>query len=432
MPEKKRGYSLTLTRSGNHWVKKYRGKTRHVAPIDTPRDRLLRILADKIGEWDAEADRRPVRIDAARMTARDLANRWLVERLKDVGAGKLTHGYYTSCRRAVRRMLRSVGQDTRVADLTPDHFSAFGRTLEGTLGTKALRRTVRIIVSLFNHAADEDWIEHPVKIGKAFRRLGRKADVEPRLPARTPVEFQKIIGAIDAKIAGLKAGTERDLASAVQLRAAVWLAVNGGYGSADLAELPRDVVDLDNAVIDYRRGKTKQERIVPLMPETIAALKPVLAQRPDDPLVFRTREGNPWRREIPKGDKTLCVDNFAQAYGKVLRGLGMKRPGHSFYELKDVHSELADETGDVHAAMRLVGHALPASRDPYVRVSLERLKAVVAHIRFRLTGLPQGPEQPPSGAVVSAPDRASRPSKAPAAPAPRSRSGGRAKRRPPA
>ena len=41
------------------------------------------------------------------------------------------------------------------------------------------------------------------------------------------------------------------------------LALNGGFGNTDIANLPREAVDLRNGVIDYSRPKTDVDRLVP-------------------------------------------------------------------------------------------------------------------------------------------------------------------------
>ena len=414
---------------GGTWCKKVRGKLHHFGPWSDPQGALER--------WEAAAPTlragKLTRSASDAQSLRMLCNRWLTEKLKDAEAGTITWGHYSQCRRAVRLLLKHLGGDTRVGDLGPDDFRDFGRKLEGKYGSRTLRKMVRTLIGLFAYASDEDWIERPVKLGKRFRLLRKKRDdAPPRDKARKPADIRKIIDAAERRLVALARQGERSLSPLRQLIAGVWLAVNGGYGSSDLAGLPRDVVDLDGAVIDYRRGKTKMERIVPLMPETVAALHRVLAEREDDELVFRTREGQPWRREVPKRAggqvvSTTTMDNFQQLYGKLLKSLEMKRPGCGFYELRHTHAELADAAGDPHAASRIMGHTLPGSKDPYIRVTPERLRKVVDHIRLHVTGLQSGqaPRPLPSAdAAAAGPSASLSPARAP-----RSRSGESARSR---
>lgn len=186
----------------------------------------------------------------------------------------------------------------------------------------------------------------------------------------------------------------QSIESAVQLIAAIYLAVNGGYGARDLAEFPKDlkVVDLSSGIIDYRRGKTDIVRRVPLFPESIEWLKKVWKQRPKDTLVFRTREGNPLAREEARQDAdgnivVITNDAINQAYSKVLRKLGFKIAGNGFYKIKDLHCTAADECGDDRAARLLTGHAgigrgaIRDVRDAYIKVSIERQRRIVNHVR---------------------------------------------------
>lgn len=386
-------FPLTAHASGT-WCKKVGGKQYHFGPWHDPKGALK--------NWEREAPRlRQGRRPAAEGDAqivRTLCNRWLVERLKDLDGAKITSGYFNQCRRAVRMLLKSVGEDRTVGELTPDDFRDFGRVLEAKYSPATIRLNVRVITSLFTYAADEDWIDRPVKLGKRFKELAHQPD-EAAAPvrARTPAEVRAIIGHAQRRLGELKAQGERSLSPMRQLIAGIWLAVNGGYGSADLATLPRDVVDLDNAVIDYRRGKTPWiKRVVPLMPETVAALRAVLAERPGDELVFRTREGNPWRREIVRYDdhgqwrSVTNLDNFNQLYVKLLKhkSVKMKRPRCGFYELRHSHAEMADAAGDPHAASRIMGHSLHGMKDIYVRVTIDRLRAVVNYIRRQVAPAP--------------------------------------------
>lgn len=424
-------FPLTPHASGT-WCKKVRGKLRHFGPWSDSHGALAR--------WEEEAPAlragKATRAASDAQTLKDLCNRWLLEKMKDAEAGAITWGHYSMCRRSVRMLLKNFDAEIRVGELGPDGFRDFGRKLEAKYAGRTLRKIVRTIIGLFAYAADEDWIERPVKLGKRFRLLRKKqGDDAPLDKARKPADVRRIIDAAERRLVALERQGERSLSPMRQLIAGMWLAVNGGYGSSDLAEMPRDVVDLDGAVIDYRRGKTKMERVVPLMPETAAALRRVLAERQDDELVFRTREGQPWRREMPKRNaagqvvSTTTIDNFQQAYAKLLnlKSLRMKRPGCGFYELRHTHAEIADAAGDTHAASRIMGHALPGSKDPYIRVTPDRLRKVVDHVRFHVTGLQpdQAPLPIPSAASgLAASSSASRPARAA-----QSRPGGRAKRR---
>lgn len=85
----------------------------------------------------------------------------------------------------------------------------------------------------------------------------------------------------------------------VQLRAMILLALNGGMGSTNCAQLPRAALEQRPGWLDYPRPKTGTARRFPLWPETIHALaavhRPDVALRPLSlgPTVGYRRPGGP-------------------------------------------------------------------------------------------------------------------------------------------
>ena len=88
-----------------------------------------------------------------------------------------------------------------------------------------------------------------------------------------------------------------------QMKAMILLAVNAGFGNHDCATLPIRVVDLKAGYVKFPRPKTGIERRCPLWPETSAAAKAAIADRPtpkdaaDADLVFITKYGQRWAKD---------------------------------------------------------------------------------------------------------------------------------------
>ena len=125
------------------------------------------------------------------------------------------------------------------------------------------------------------------------------------------------------------------LASAgLPLRAMVLLAANCAFGQSDLANLPTRAVNLETGWVDFGRGKTGVPRKIPLWPETIAAIRDWLAERPKakDPadvgLLFLTCRGAKFLRLNAKGHH---IDGIGQEFQKLIRRLGLKRPRLGVY-----------------------------------------------------------------------------------------------------
>ena len=183
----------------------------------------------------------------------------------------------------------------------------------------------------------------------------------------------------------------------IPLRAMILLGINGGFGNTDCARLPARAIQFDKRVIEFDRPKTAIERVVPVWPETITALRQSISSRPQPidgavgQLVFLTRFGLPWvRQNVHRGadghiDKVVGVDGIVRLFNKVLNQLNVKRKGVGFYSLRHTFRTWADETADQHAIHRIMGHAIPGMSGIYVeKIELERLRAVVNHVRGKL------------------------------------------------
>ena len=79
------------------------------------------------------------------------------------------------------------------------------------------------------------------------------------------------------------------------------------------------------------------------------------------------------------------MDAIGQEFDKLIRRLGLKRKGLGFYTLRHTFRTWADEVPDQHAIHRIMGHAIPGMSGIYVeRIALNRLRAVVSHVRNKL------------------------------------------------
>jgi hypothetical protein len=87
--------------------------------------------------------------------------------------------------------------------------------------------------------------------------------------------------------------------------------------------------------------------------------------------------------------KVVDVDTVGEQFEILLRKLNLKRKGIGFYTLRHTFRTWADEVRDQHAIHRIMGHTIPGMSGIYVEeISLDRLRAVVNHVREKLFGLP--------------------------------------------
>jgi integrase len=173
----------------------------------------------------------------------------------------------------------------------------------------------------------------------------------------------------------------------VSMRAMLLLGINCGFGNADCGSLPLSAVNLDTGWLDFPRPKTGVARRCALWPETVEALKTVLAKRPapkdsaDASLVFLTAKGYSWCKDT-------STNPVSQETAKMLKKLGINgRKGLGFYTLRHVFRTVADEAKDQPATDYIMGHESGHMSTVYREyISAARLKAVTDHVHAWLFG----------------------------------------------
>jgi integrase len=378
-----RNFPLTVTPRG--YVKRIGGKARWICGR-LPPEQALTIYHNK-----AAAASSGVTATIAPMRRGDFAdlryilNQWLTDRNADCVRGELGVGSFQQYKMSATRIIEVAGL-WHTDHITPDHTRSLYDQLSRKYSLDFAKRAIGHLSAACRHAEDHGWCGH-VRLGaNVVSKLTGREQPQMRWRLYTPDELRTIFDALDRRI---RTADGRSAPSLVQLRAMIYLALNGGYGAMELAQLPKAVIDLPGGRIDYRRGKTGEQHIVPLWAETVAAIKPVLKQRPDDELLFRTREGNPWCYRKPVIVDGFVVrsipnDNVNQRFCELVEPLGLKFDKSGFYKLKHLHSTTADRAGDPHATFALAGHALPGSKSHYVAVGEDRLRKVAEFVRHEL------------------------------------------------
>lgn len=312
----------------------------------------------------------------------DAVNRFLNVKAAAVASGELTQMSWNDYRRTGKLIVECFGRTRVVEDLRPDDFESLKAKLASTRNLTSIGNEIQRTRCLFKYLWDSDLIVSPVKFGPGFKRPDKKSRRRLRNARQpllfTPDEIQRMLDA-----------------TTPNLKAMILLAVNCGMGNNDLASLPIHKLDLDRGWHSFGRPKTGVERRCPLWPETVAALRIVLASRPKPrdtaaaDLVFLTRNGRPYVRlqgkvDAAEADKTTWNDAISRETGKLLRTLGIHRPRLNFYSLRRTFRTIADEAGDQPAAVLIMGHAdsdSDMSATYRQRIDDARLLKVVEHVR---------------------------------------------------
>ena len=351
------------------WAKKIRGKLHYFGPWDDPNCALQRYLDRK----DALHAGRTPRVTPEDLTVRDLLNRFLTAKRMMVNAGEISPLTFTDYRATCKRIADAFGLDRLVDDLASDDFEHLRRNLAKTRGPVALGNEIQRVRVAFKYAYDAGLIDKPIRYGPTFKRPSKRVLRKVR-NANGPRMFEadEIRRMIDA--------------AGAQLRAMILLGVNCGFGNSDCATLPSKTLDLKDGWIDYPRPKTGTQRRCPLWPETVAALWEALQTRPkpkntaDAGLVFITKYGLSWGKQT--------ADNpISKETAKLLKSLGLHRPGRNFYALRHTFETIGGDSRDQVAVDHIMGHArndmAPVYRE---RISDDRLVAVTDHVHKWLFG----------------------------------------------
>ncbi len=265
----------------------------------------------------------------------------------------------------------------------------------------ALGGQIQKIRSVFMYGYDCGIIDRPIRYGPAFRRPGKAAIRRERTEAGP-----RLFEAADLRKIITKASQP--------LKAMILLGLNCGYGNTDLGTLPQSALDLKAGWASHPRPKTGIERRCPLWPETIAAVREAIAQRPvpknqaDDRLVFITKYGTPWAKERTSGP-------LSAEFRKLLVELKIRRKGINFYTLRHVFATIGGAARDQVAVNYIMGHSDQSMAGFYrEQIDDHRLQAVTDHVRQWLwPPAPQRRRRPTKRKPVAKPKRAARRKPAP-------------------
>ena len=404
--------SFPLTAHNNgQWCKKIRGKLYFFGVWDDPDaalERYLRVATD----LHAGREPRPPTLSADAVTVKQLCNHYLTYQHRRSQSGEIGPRWFEDCRTALESLASFVGPGRLASDVSPDDFLRYRQKLLRTgltgrkgLGVYALTRAITVIRGMLKYAYEMNLIEHPIRYGKAFDR-----------PSATLMRKSRRAAVLANGKRLFDAREVRSLIDNAQdpLRAQILLGINGGFGNTDCAYLPVSAVDWERSTIEFDRPKTGTERVVPLWPETLEALRKVLATRPKlidkgfEHLLFLTEAGKPCVRQnvhrAEDGDieNVVHVDTISNRFRLLLGRLGLKRKGVGFYTLRHTFRTWADEVRDQHAIHRIMGHTIPGMSGIYVEeISLDRLRTVVNHVRSKLFGTAET-SQPAASTAASA------------------------------
>lgn len=343
-----------LTRGKRGWYKRVAGVVRWICSASAA---PTGDLADQIFEERFYDLNQPAK-SSSNMSVEEMFEQLATRKLEQAKAGTMSMRTVRDYADAGARFVEAVGE-VQAARAEPRHFTAFARAI-GHYAPSRRSKLVIIVRGAFQWAFEGGMISRLPDFGPDLHGPS-KADFRRHKAKRgvllySKEEIRKLLGQAGA-----------------QLKAMILLALNGGMGNTDLSSIPKAGIDLEAALLRFARGKTGIDRLIPLWPECVLEIRPLL-KLPGERL-FLHPSGLPWVAE-----ESSNRDRLALAFTELCTRA--KVPNRGFYTLRRTHRTYADEVGDQRAAAAIMGHDTGDVGGIYVqRISLERLKAITEHVR---------------------------------------------------
>jgi len=369
----------------SRWAKKVRGRLVYFGTTrdDPDGERALTRWLEQRDELLAGRTPRP---KADGLTLRELLDRYMVSKRHLLDTREISPKHFAELYATCRQIGDAFGMHRLVMDLGPADFEQLRKAVAKRWGPVRLGNEIQRIRSVFKFALESGLIDKPTLFGPGFKKPSRKVLRQNRAKSGLRLfEAAEVRAILDA--------------ASQPLRAMILLGVNCGFGNSDVANLPMKALDLEREWVTFPRPKTGVERRCPLWPETVAAIRDALAQRPrhkspdDTGIVFITSQGHRWEKtgiSEPGPDGKIRVTGnvpVTAEFRKLLNRLGVHRPKLGFYTLRHTFRTVADATRDFPAIRSIMGHVDDTMDNVYREtIGDDRLQAVTAHVHRWLFG----------------------------------------------
>lgn len=324
---------------------------------------------------------------------------------------KLSTANYLHKKSVLKRLVDHFGADRDLVSISPEEWRQFKISLQRKhkLGPAAMNHHITFVRQMARWCWDNrklTLLKEPVEFGQDF---GRYADAQMEIHRQrqelahgvkiwTPANVQTILDACDPIS-----------------RAMFLLSINCGFTSKDVAWLPFELIDWKReAIFFFPRPKTTRQRILPLWPETIEAIKLALEKRPAPKdgeelvwqcpvtlrqwkakdMLFITKFGRVWWRELAdrETDPTASGKNDAVTYRfkrEIFKDLGpdMNKPGKGFGTGRPTFRSAISDHPDREAKLWVMGHKQAGMDGHYLKATkaaLDSIRQVVDLARERL------------------------------------------------
>lgn len=294
-----------------------------------------------------------------------------------------------------------LGNTALFTSLGPDVFGKYRLHLEGRkLGPDQIAGTIRRIKAGFRYAEGKGWVASIPRFGEDFKQPATDPDAKSVVAMRQGQTYVEKAIWTGAEIDYIISHTKHK-----QLVAVILLAANCGIGMADLARFRWE--HIEGSRLTMRRGKTGVKREAYLWRRTREALEAVrtlpqsvkaIEKDGAKALVFITNRGLPIVRVYEQTDKdtgrvkNLSVSSSVDQTFRLavnaakLAGAIPAASKHTFYGLRHTCYTYAENSADLNATNRTVGHSLYGQGKVYKHRAfpMKRLKKVAVLVKHKL------------------------------------------------
>lgn len=400
-------FPLSLHKASGRWYKSVAGKRIYLGPKDDPdgAERRYRNVCRQLERGEAPDPWADEGGSSDGLGVAQGVNLWLAARVEDAEAGRIAPATLRTYRDVGTVLVAELGRTTPIAWLKPADFRRLALSYDADMSPSQGRKAITVTRQVFRWLFENEHIDAPPRFGSDFRLGKREARRVRDGQDRQAYTAEQVRALLDAAEDGVKGkrwakGEKRPagVRPSVVLRAMVLLGINAGFMQSEVAALRVDELDLDEALITQRRGKTGAPRAATLWPETVEALRQVLdelpAPKPEaEGLVFVTSKGLPWLREHvatvpdpkhPGREKVVTrrVDSVGLQFRKLAEGAGVDVKGAGFGRLRHTFRTVADAMHDKNAVRRIMGHDVAGVERSYIlSIDPDRLRTVTDHVR---------------------------------------------------
>lgn len=311
--------------STGQWAKKVGGKIKYFGKWDDPDSALKRYEESLRVTFEVKPG----------MSVELACNTFLTAQERRVAEGTLSNRTYLDLVRTCRRFADFLGRTRLIEALRPADFLHYKNVYARTNNLVSVGNEITRVKTMLNWLAKSKHTQ-VIDVGPDFRKppakAARKHKREQGLKLFTADQIRHILDE-----------------SGVRMRAMIYLGINCAYHNNDIETLPLSAMQsaIESGIIEHARQKTEIERMCPLWPETIEAIKAWLAIRP--------ATENSFGFVLPNG-KPFCPVNVdvAKRFRSVRDLAGIRDGGFSW--LRKTFATYASECADQVAVDFIMGH----------------------------------------------------------------------------